>query len=145
MPSLLVTAFALAVAYQFKHFLADYVLQSDAMMKKANPDWSFFFPLLSHALVHGGFTFVIAWFFLHHLGWALALAAGDTLIHFFMDRIKASPRYLGRYPLRSPEELKSATPAQHRENRLYWITFGFDQMVHHLTHLAIIAALLLLS
>jgi len=128
MPSILVTAFALAVVYQFKHFFADYVLQSDSMMKKANPDWSFFLPLLSHALVHGGFTFVIAWFFLHHLGWALALAAGDTLIHFFMDRIKASPRYLGRY----------------RENRPYWIVFGFDQMVHHLTHLGIIAALILL-
>lgn len=137
MPEILLSALILAIVYQLKHFLADYVFQTDYMLKKGNLDWSFFAPLFSHTLVHGGMTFLIAWFFLHNLKWALILMAFDTFIHFVMDRLKASPRYLGRFQLQPS--------GSSRENHLFWVTFGFDQMIHHLTHLCIIAAMLYLA
>jgi hypothetical protein len=145
MPEILVAALILALIYQLKHFLSDYVFQTSYMMKKGNADWSFFMPLLSHTLVHGVTTFVIALIYLRDLKWALLLMLGDTLIHFFMDRIKASPRYLGRYHLYTAGELKDASPARVRENHLYWVAFGFDQMIHHVTHLALVAALISLK
>ena len=51
------------------------------------------------------------------------LAALDFGIHFTMDRLKAGPRYLGRF-----HDVRS---------KAYWVSFGIDQMIHHLTHLYI--------
>jgi hypothetical protein len=52
------------------------------------------------------------------------LAIVDFVVHFTMDRIKAGPRYLGRF-----SDVSS---------KAFWVSFGFDQMVHHLTHLYIV-------
>lgn len=91
------------------------------MLKKFRPGWDFLLPLTAHCLVHATFTFAIVWFYNKSL---LHLALIDFCVHFIMDRIKAGPRYLGRW--------SDMTKAP------FWITFGIDQMVHHLTHYYII-------
>jgi hypothetical protein len=92
----------------------------------------------------------------------LKLAALDMGIHFVMDRIKASPNLLGRFKAitgvdyigllqNPPQKLKivsggvaccSIQPAEvtstFKSNTLFWWCLGLDQMVHHLTHYAVI-------
>jgi hypothetical protein len=135
MSEILICAFTLAMIYQVKHFLADYVFKNAYMLKKGNPDWSFLKPLFAHCAVHGGFTFIVAIIFLHAFQAALALAAFDIVLHFIMDRLKAAPKYLGRYH----------PSTNSHQNHLYWVAFGFDQMVHHMTHIVIVGALIYLK
>lgn len=164
---MLTTVFVLLCLYQLKHFLADYPLQRPWMLGKFLPGWSFVLPLAAHCAVHGAMTFGIALWFGSPL-LALGLAAFDFTAHFVMDRIKASPKWMGRWkPLTAKEYMDiqkviavgpvapgrsqvADLPYLHakgklRSNRLFWHSIGVDQMVHHLTHYAIIAALLLHS
>jgi hypothetical protein len=90
------------------------------MLQKARPGWDFIPPLAIHCGVHAGLT-LAACLYANPAYWWLAMV--DFVIHFIMDRVKAGPRYLGRFG-----DIRS---------RAYWIAFGFDQMVHHLTHLYI--------
>ncbi|MES2856608.1 MAG: DUF3307 domain-containing protein [Bdellovibrionota bacterium] len=114
-------AFALSVIFQFKHFIADYPLQFPYMLRKFRPGWDFLLPLATHCFVHAFLTLIIVLVFAPELWW---LAVLDFVVHFVMDRIKSGPRYLGRFS----NSAKSG----------YWIAFGFDQMVHHLTHIYIV-------
>lgn len=134
------SVFTLLLIYQAKHFLADYPLQGRYMLGKFRPDWGFFMPLLSHATLHGAFTFGIALFYKPELAPWLALF--DVAIHFFMDRIKAGKKYLGRFKTLTADTAPTATAEQWRSNDFFWWSVGFDQMVHHLTHYAIIYMLL---
>lgn len=109
---------ALLVAYQIKHFLADYVWQTTWMQQKENSGWAFLVPLAFHAGVHAALTLAIAIAVRPALWW---LALIDFVVHAVMDRIKAGHRYLGRFK----------DPRTH----VYWNALGFDQMVHHLTHI----------
>ncbi len=111
--------FTLLIAFQIKHFLADYPFQTTYMLEKVR-DKAWFFPLLSHAAVHAFFTLVIVCIVDVNLWW---LALVDLVIHFTMDRIKASKKMLNRFP---------------PDNKFFWWALGFDQMVHHLTHYFII-------
>lgn len=133
--------FVLLIIYQFKHFLADYILQGEYMLGKFKPGWGFIRPLLAHVSVHAIFTFIIASFFVS-LPAAILLGVGDATIHFIMDRIKAGPKYLGRFkPLTLNEYTASKlddTKDRIHGNVLFWWSLGLDQMVHHLTHYVII-------
>jgi hypothetical protein len=167
---LLLFVFALLVAYQLKHFLADYIFQGEYQLGKFKPGWDFFLPLLSHVAYHFAGTALIAGatFFLFGLqGFVplvLLLGLFDATIHFFMDRIKAGPKYMGRWKpvtgyqymdhkatlaakLGDPRgdfekyddifiqsEDKANARKALRGNKLFWWALGFDQMVHHLTH-----------
>lgn len=140
----------LLLIYQLKHFLCDFPLQSSWMLGKFRADWSFLKPLAAHAGVHATFTLAIAFFFSWRPGnvlFCLGLAVFDFVMHLVMDRIKAGPKYLGRYKAlsaREYQELWSSTfgeAPQLRHNTYFWWALGFDQMVHHLTHYVIIAAL----
>lgn len=114
--------FALLVVFQIKHFIGDYALQTTWMVNgKSRPGGGFIFPLSMHVLIHAAMTLAIVWYLNPKL-WYLALF--DFLVHFLMDRVKASPHLLGRYN----DPNKSS----------FWIPFGLDQMVHHLTHYVII-------
>jgi len=113
--------FQLLIVFQVKHFLADYPLQVPYMLGKFKEHgWEL--PLLSHAAVHALMTFGIVLYF---LSWQIALlmAVFDLVVHFTVDRIKASPHLFGRY--------------QHHE-KMYWIALGGDQFMHHITHYIII-------
>ena len=115
--------FILLIVYQIKHFLCDYPLQTPYMLQKLNlTGWAV--PLAAHAAVHGAFTLAIVMFVNPSLWW---LAIFDFAVHFTMDRIKASPNMLNRFGL---------------EDKRFWWSLGFDQMVHHLTHYAIIFMLI---
>ena len=91
--------FVLLTVFQIKHFLADYPLQGNYMLGKFKPGWDFVKPLLAHVGVHMAFTFVILLVFCPWLLWCqiVGLTLLDGVIHFVMDRIKAGPKYLGRY------------------------------------------------
>lgn len=134
--------FILLVLFQFKHFIADYLLQTPYHLKKFLPTWDFFLPLVSHCCIHSGMTLAVVLFVNPALWWLCII---DFIVHFIMDRIKAGPKYLGRYKALSPAEyvmLKSEPSAYARQlirgNTFFWWSLGLDQMVHHLTDIFII-------
>ncbi len=114
-------AFILLSIYQFKHFICDFPLQRPYMLNKIRDGWDFVLPLSLHCFVHAIFTFALVWLVRPDLWW---LGLVDFFIHFVMDRLKAGRSYLGRYR----DKTKAA----------YWNSLGFDQMIHHLTHIYIV-------
>lgn len=119
--------FILLVLFQLKHFIADFPLQDEYMLGKFKGGYDWILPLTAHSATHAYFTFIIS-ILLVDLQLAILLALLDFTIHGTMDRIKASPNLLGRYK---------------PENKLFWWSLGFDQMIHHLTHYGIIYIILL--
>lgn len=113
--------FVLIIVFQLKHFAADYLFQYNYMLKKVSPSWDFIAPLSLHCFVHAFLTLLICLYFTPHLWWISII---DFVIHFFVDRFRSGPRYLGRF--KDPH------------TSLFWWILGADQMVHHLTHIAII-------
>ena len=113
--------FQLLIVFQIKHFLADFPLQTEYMLGKFKAEgWEL--PLFSHAFVHAIMTFCIVLYFLP-LQIALLMAMFDLVVHFIVDRIKASPHLFGKY---NPTE------------KMFWIALGGDQFMHHITHYIII-------
>jgi len=134
------TVFTLLIVFQAKHFLADFVIQlfrKDGMAKFNANGWVW--PLTKHAGDHAILSGIITFFTLMYFQidiqtvmiWSLICLSIDFVIHFTMDRIKASPSMLGRY--------------KDMNNKPYWMCLGFDQTVHHLTHYAIIAMIIIQS
>ena len=135
--------FVIVALFALKHFIADYPLQTESMLKKFSPDineWSI--ALAKHCGVHLGLTFILMYFVstiyskmdnLHNLAFALAIACLNGTIHFIMDLVKANPFILGKYKQLSKNEFATATKTQKLHNWLFWQTLGLDQMVHHLT------------
>jgi len=121
MDSVIGTVFLYAVLFQMKHFVCDFPLQREYMLKKTVPGWDFVPPLALHCSVHATVTLGILLTFRPDL-WMLALL--DFCMHFVMDRIKSGPRYLGRF--------------NDKERPGFWNALGFDQMIHHFTHYTII-------
>ena len=111
--------FILLILFQVKHFLADYLFQTPYMIGKLNKK-GWVLPLLAHAAVHTFSTLGILLVFAPSL-WYLSIF--DGVVHFTMDRIKASPNLLNRW---GPDKA------------YFWWVLGLDQMVHHLTHYTII-------
>lgn len=106
----------LLVLLTVKHFLADYVWQTEYMLRKSHKTgWER--PLLLHSAVHGALTSVILMPPLGPVGLVLGLA--DLAIHFVIDYWKAQK-------------------VTHKVlSRPFWIALGLDQMLHHLTYLAL--------
>ena len=105
----------LLVVFQVKHYVADFPLQRGYMLQKTATGWSFIIPLAVHCGVHAALTLAIVLCVEPSLWW---LAVFDFITHFVMDRVKAAPKYLGRFN-------DVAKPS-------FWNCFGIDQMVHHL-------------
>src|SRR5271170_5829243 len=95
----------LLIIYQIKHFLCDYPFQGKYMLGKFKPFPAFILPLLAHSFVHGLATFGIALYFRPAL--AIPLGLLDMLVDFTVDRIKASPKLLGRFKALSANEMKN--------------------------------------
>lgn len=129
--------FLLLISYQLKHFLCDYPLQTRWMLGKFKLGLQYLLPLGVHAAVHFLGTILITLWFVP-LKQAILMGLFDFVIHFVMDRVKASPRLLGRFKPLTAETAQHATQKQWRQNNFFWWALGFDQMVHHLTHYAII-------
>ena len=159
----------LCLIMQFKHFIADYPLQSKYMLGKFKRQ-GWVLPLLAHVGVHFVFTFAIALGFSQNALLALLCGVFDASIHFVMDRIKASPDLLGRYESLSKGEFKGLMESlpmckagltyphvgineesaiqikriedKFKSNTLFWYSLGLDQLVHHITDILVIAILL---
>jgi hypothetical protein len=129
----------LLLYFQLKHFVADYPLQVPYMLKKFLPGWDFILPLSAHCGVHAALTLIPVLMLKPSLWW---LALADFAIHFVMDRIKASPKMLGRFKALTAKDFPTASAAMKRYNTFFWWSLGFDQMVHHLTHYLIIYTLI---
>lgn len=145
----------LLIAYQIKHFLCDYPLQGAWMLGKFKKYPDYILPLLVHSGVHALVTFAIALIVKPEIAFLVALF--DLVIHFIMDRIKASPNLLGRFKSLSANEMKdilsyiptlgkTAVKVKYGDkllgNKYFWWSLGLDQAVHHLTHYIIIYFLL---
>lgn len=147
---ILLKTFALLILFQLKHFISDYPLQTPYMLGKfKEKDW--LLPLSAHAAVHAIFTILISLCFTS-TGVAIALGIFDFVIHFSMDRIKVSPKLLGRFTALSKREMISilnskidqdAKEVMLKSNKLFWWSLGLDQGVHHITHYIIILVLVL--
>lgn len=107
--------FQLLVIFQVKHFIADFPLQRKYMLGKMNRT-GWVMPLAAHASVHAIFTLAIVLLYDSSLWW---LSIIDFVLHFAIDRIKASPNLLNRWGPDKP---------------YFWWSLGADQMAHHLTH-----------
>lgn len=132
--------FLLLVLFQIKHLLADYFLQGKYMLGKFKPHPDYILPLAAHCAVHGVMTFAIASIVSSKAAFWVALL--DFVLHFAMDRVKASPELLGRFEALTKETYPTATDEQKRSNTRFWWSLGLDQTVHHLTHYLIIWILL---
>lgn len=117
--------FILLVLFQIKHFVCDYPLQTPYMLGKMNRT-GWVKPLAAHAYIHSAGTWFIAYWFLFTTDktesiflLSCGLALTDFVIHFIVDRIKASPDLGGRFKPDQP---------------YFWWALGADQMAHHLTH-----------
>lgn len=150
---MIATIFALLIVFQMKHFVADFLLQGKYMLGKFKPGWDFVPPLAAHCAVHAIFTLMIV-LAIDYTYWWLALM--DFAVHFIMDRIKAGPKYLGKFKALNEFEwgylgdklflkepgIEDRVKQRMRSNTLFWWSLGLDQMVHSLTHYFIIFMLM---
>lgn len=108
----------LIAALTFKHFLADFVLQREYQFRNkgtyGHPGG------LLHASIHGAGTF-LSFVWCVPLSWAAGLALLDLVIHYHVDWVKA--RVNNRMKLNP------------NEGAPYWMLFGFDQFLHHVTYI----------
>lgn len=118
--------FLLLVLFQIKHWIADYPAQTPYMLRKFLGGTEWILPLTAHAGVHALGTFYIAVLITTRLQLSLALAVLDFVVHFTVDRIKASPNMLGKYK---------------PDNKYFWWALGADQSLHHITHYVIIVVI----
>lgn len=106
-----------------KHFVCDFPLQTTPWMyvnkgRYGHPGG------IAHAGLHGIGTFVVLYFWLGADAWVLALA--DLLIHYHIDWAKLNINK--KFDFRADN------------GNGFWILLGFDQLLHHLTYFAIVAA-----
>ena len=110
---------AASAAFLAKHFLADFLLQTDWMAAGKERPRGWLLPLSAHAGVHGALTAALFLVVSPPLAW---LGLADTLVHGVLDRLKSiANRHL------------QVTP---RQTGFWWL-FGADQTLHHLTHLGL--------
>lgn len=115
----------LLVGFEIKHFLADYVFQTSVMLEgKGN----LFLPGgYLHAGLHSVLSFLVLVLAGTGLGLALLLVAAEFVVHYLTDFSKS------RY---SRNVHFTTDPAR------YWRLHGFDQLLHQLTYVVMIAAAL---
>lgn len=117
----------LTALFVIKHFICDYVLQSESMVQEKGQYGSL--GGLSHALTHFLGTFIvlsIAFVFdSDYVDTALKLSLLDGVVHYHIDWVK--------------QKLSSRYTVQ---DQGFWILLGADQMLHYLTYLFIIGLLI---
>lgn len=118
----------LTAALTFKHFLADFVLQR-AYQFRNKGKYGHLGGLL-HAAIHGFGTF-LALLWAIPLHYAAMFALADMVVHYHIDWLKAR---LNQHMKLSPTE-----------GAQYWMLFGFDQFLHHMTYVGILSALVALE
>jgi len=121
------TAVALCAlaAFQLKHFLADFVLQSEYQVRTKG--------IYGHfgGIIHSGIHIVLSIPALLILGAAplsiVIIMAAEFAIHYHTDWSKSKIDEVKQWPMTDVR---------------YWMIFGLDQLIHQLTYLGIVVALL---
>jgi hypothetical protein len=111
------------VLLQIKHFLVDWVLQTDRQIKHKG---QYLHPVgIYHSLQHAAFTAVIAAFVAPPQ--TLTLGIVDGLLHYHIDWAKQN--------LSSHYGLST-------DNKGFWMLMGLDQLLHQLTYLLLVFLLI---
>lgn len=121
------TIFIAVTLFQIKHLVADFILQTGRMVTEKGHYGQF--GGVQHAGMHALLTApILVW-----LGvgpWMIAgILLAEFAVHYHIDWVKAThARRTGLQP----------------SAKLYWIALGLDQMLHQLTYIAILVAVVLL-
>ena len=115
----------LCVVFAVKHVVADFLLQTKAMVRGKERRTGWLMPLLAHVVCHAVLTLLIVLAFVPRLWW---LAIVDFVVHLVIDRGKT---LIGLERGWSPDQ----TP--------FWWLLGLDQCGHQLTNIGLATALLL--
>jgi len=113
------TVFILLALFGIKHFVADFLMQFDYMLREKGIYGAT--GGVHHALVHASWTFLILVFFCSNANDIIALSFADFVLHYHIDYFK---QHLN----------KGLTPA----DRMFWVWLGADQALHYLTYVGII-------
>ena len=116
----------LGMVFATKHFLADFIFQTNWMARGKEQPNGGGPPLLAHALCHAVLTLAITLVTVPRLWW---LSLVDLGVHLAIDRSKTLLAQRGGL---RPDQAQ------------FWWLLGFDQYLHQLTNLSLAAALLLL-
>jgi hypothetical protein len=118
------TVFSLLALFGIKHFIADFLMQYDYMLR----DKGIYGAEggIHHALTHASWTFLILIPFIYSPSDLLILPLFDFVAHYHIDYFKQQLN-------------KGLTTA----DRQFWVWLGLDQALHYLTYIAIIAIVLL--
>lgn len=109
------------LAFQIKHFVADFVLQTLTQSQKKG--------IYGHfaGITHAGTHMILSIPALFILGVDLrgyiVLMIGEFLVHYHTDWLKAHT------------DRKRAAAGQ---DHVYWMLFGLDQLIHQITYIAMI-------
>lgn len=111
----------LYIVFRIKHFICDFVFQSDWMaLTKGKSGREGYHALFSHTLIHAIGTFLITLVFAPSLWW---LAVVDFIIHSSIDRLKG---------------VITVKKSWNTKDTAFWWAFGIDQELHNFTHIAYI-------
>lgn len=117
-----VTVFLLLALFGIKHFIADFVMQYDYMLREKGTYGAA--GGIHHAAVHASLTFFILVCFAHSASAIIVLALADGVIHYHIDWVK--------------QQLNKGLSTT---DRMFWVWMGADQGLHYLTYIGIIALL----
>lgn len=111
----------LYIVFRLKHFICDFMLQSDWMaLNKGKPGKEGYNALFSHTIIHAIGTLLIMLAFAPALWW---MGLVDLLVHSIVDRLK------GVLTLKRSWGTKDTA---------FWWAFGIDQELHNFTHMVYI-------
>ena len=113
------TLCGLLLLFAFKHYVADFMLQTSWIAHGKERVTGWFAPLAVHVLAHGVLTLAIALTLAPRLWW---LALVDVVVHATIDRCKS---LLGNWGSWKPTEGQ------------FWWLMGFDQFLHQATNIAL--------
>jgi hypothetical protein len=116
----------LSLAFAAKHFLADFVLQTDWMARGKERTQGWGRPLAVHAGLHGLGTLLIVLLARPEFWW---LSPADFAVHAAIDRAKAVASLNLRWPISDPR---------------FWWLMGFDQFLHQATNVVVGTAIVVL-
>jgi hypothetical protein len=119
----MITIITLLALFGIKHFIADFILQFDYMVKEKGIYAAA--GGVDHAGVHGGLTALVLMLFVS-VPVALIIGLLDMVLHYHIDWAKTN---LSR--------------GLSVSDRKFWIWFGADQGLHYLTYILIIGLVVL--
>ena len=104
-----------------KHFLCDFVLQTQYMMAKKD-NYIDAVGAFLHSFLHGFFTFLVLILFCD-IKLAAVLATADLFIHYHVDFLKAV--------------ISNKLKVEGIHQKKFWNLFGLDQLIHAWTYIGI--------